>query len=241
VSAAIGERGDAVVTWSSSSRPAVWAALRAPGRAFRRAKRLARAASDAPKAVVGAGGIAAVIYSTQHVPRRAADGLQLRRTVGTNRFGAAEHVNPGGGVTNADAAITPSGQVTVAWTDQVHGPRVHVSQGRGTEPLAAVAELGTNATAHTLSVAADDDGRAVVAWSEGVTTAGAYREQATAALRQAGGATFGAPTALGRAWRAAEPVLARLVPAGGALVLWKGARYDGPTARRSTLAVARLP
>ena len=33
VSVAIGERGDAVVTWSSTSRPAVWAALRRPGSA----------------------------------------------------------------------------------------------------------------------------------------------------------------------------------------------------------------
>jgi hypothetical protein len=241
VSAAIGEGGHAVVTWSSTSRPAVWAALRTPGRGFGRAQRLTRAASDTPKAVVGAGGTAAVIYSTQHVPLRPADGLQLQRTVGADRFGAAEHVNPGGGVTIGEAAVTAAGAITVAWLDQVHGARVHVSQGAGTGPLTPVAELGTNVSSHGLAVATDDGGRAVVAWSERASTTGPYREQAKAATSQASGAPFGPPTALGHSWRAAQPQLARLVPGGGALVLWKGSRYDGPTARRTALAVTRLP
>ena len=41
VSVAIGERGDAVATWTSTARPAVWAALRPAGRAFRAPQRLA--------------------------------------------------------------------------------------------------------------------------------------------------------------------------------------------------------
>jgi hypothetical protein len=234
VSAAIGERGDAVVTWSSTARPAVWAALRRSHRRFARAQRLAGDAATAPKAVVGAGGMAALIYSTQHVPLRAGDGLQLRRAASGGAFGAAEHVDPGGGVTPADAAVAPSGDVTVAW---VGGARVHVSDARAGSPLSATAELGTNVAPRAPAVDADAGGRTVVAWSERAGRG----EDATAAIRPASGAPFGAPRALGRPWRAAEPQLARLVPQGGALVLWKGSRYGGPTARRTTLAVTRLP
>jgi hypothetical protein len=237
VSAAIGERGDAVVTWSSTARPSVWAALRRPGRDFGRAQRLSAAASDAPRAVVGAGGTAAVIYSTQHVPLRSADGLQLHRAASATRLGSAEHVNPGGGVTIGDVAIAPDGALTVAWRDQVHGAHVHVSEARPAGPLAATAELGANVGSRTLAVDGDDGGRTVIAWSERAGRS----ERATAAIRPATGGPFGPPTPLGRPWRAAEPLLARLVPAGGALVLWKGDRYTGPTARRTALAVARLP
>jgi hypothetical protein len=237
VSAAIGDRGDAVVTWSSTARPSVWAALRRPGRGFDRAQRLSTAASDAPRAVVGAGGTAAVIYSTQQVPLRASDGLQLHRATTGASFGPAEHVNPGGGVTIGDVAIAPDGDLSVAWLDRVHGARVHVSEAPAAGPLAATAELGTNVSPRTLAVDSDDRGRTVIAWSERAGRA----ERATAAIRPATGAPFGPPTPLGRRWRAAEPRLARLVPAGGALVLWKGDRYTGPTAHRTALAVARLP
>jgi hypothetical protein len=237
VSAAIGDRGDAVVTWSSTARPSVWVGLRRPGRGFARAQRLSAAASDAPRAVVGAGGMATVVYSTQHVPLRASDGLQLHRAASGASFGAAEHVNPGGGVTIGDVAIAPGGALTVAWLDRVHGVRVHVSEARAAGSLAATAELGTNVGPRTFAVDTDDAGRTVVAWSERAGRS----ERATAAIRPATGAPFGPPAALGRAWRAAEPLLARLIPTGGALVLWKGDRYRGPAARRTTLAVTRLP
>jgi hypothetical protein len=236
VSAAIGERGDAAVTWSSTVRPAVWASLRRPGRRFGRPQRLSREAADIPKAVVGADGAAVVLYSTQHVPRRASDGLQVHRARSTGRFDAAEHVTSGGGVTIADAALAPSGALTVAWVDQVHGARVHVSEAPGDGPLTPVADLGTTVAQHGIAVANDDNGRAVVAWSE----RSAEGERPHAAIRPAAGATFGPPVALGRSWRAAEPELARLVP-GGALVLWRGSRYGPPAARRTALAVARLP
>jgi hypothetical protein len=235
VSAAIGGRGDAVVTWSSTARPSVWAALRRRGRGFGRARRLAGDAATAPQAVMGAGGTAVVTYSTQHVPLRAGDGLQLHRAASGDSFGAAEHVNPGGGVTIAGVAVAPSGDVTVAWRDEVHGARVHVSQSAG--PLSSAAELGTNVAARAIAVDAADDGRTVVAWSE----RSGRSERATAAIRPVSGEPFGAPTTLGSSWRAAEPQLARLVPQGGALVLWQGARYRGPTARRTALAVTRLP
>ena len=241
VSVAIGERGDAVATWSSTARPAVWAALRRPGQGFRRPQRLAMDASDAPRAVVGAGGAAVVIYSTQHVPLRADDGLQLHRALRGPAFGPAEHVNGGGGVTVADAAVTAAGRVLVAWSDQVHGARVHVSEGAPRTPLAATAELGDDVTPKHLAVAADDAGRAVVAWSQRASTAPAYRERAVAAMRVAGDAPFGAGVALGKPWRAAEPGLARLIPGGGALVAWNAARYGAPAQRRSALLVTRLP
>ena len=235
VSAAIGERGDAVVTWSSTARPSAWASLRRPGQRFGRAQRLSREAADVPKAVVGADGTAVVLYSTQHVPRRPSDGLQVHRSGGA-RFGAAEHVASGGGVTSADAAVAPSGALTIAWTDAVHGASVHVSEAARGGPLTPVADLGTNVAQRALAVASDASGRAVVAWSE----RSGRHERATAAIRPAAGAPFGPPVALGRSWRAAEPDLARLVP-GGALVLWRGSRYGPPAARRTALAVTRLP
>lgn len=237
VTAAIGERGDAVVTWSSTARPSVWAALRRPGAGFRRAQRLAAVAADTPKAVVGAGGTAAVIYSTQHVPLRSDDGLQLHRAQTGSRFARAEHVNPGGEVTIGSVAIAPKGDVTVAWLDRVSGAHVHVSRAQANGPLSPAAELGTNVSARGLAVDTDDAGRTVIAWSERAGRS----ERATASISPVTGAPFEPPTALGRPWRAAEPRLARLIPTGGALVLWKGDRYRGPTARRTTLALTRLP
>jgi hypothetical protein len=241
VSVAIGERGDAVATWSSTSRPGVWATLRRPGRGFRRSQLLAKDASDLPHAIVGAGGTAAVIYSRQHVPLRADDGLAVHRAASTGAFGAAAHVNSGGGATIADAAITPAGSMIVAWTDQVHGGRVHLSEAGSGEALVATGELGTSVIANRVSVAADGDGRVAVAWSELVSTAPAYREQVVAATRDGRAAPFGPPIALGRPWRAAAPAVARLVPGGGALVVWRGAHFGGRAKRRAALAVTRLP
>jgi hypothetical protein len=241
VSAAISVRGDAVATWSSTSLSVVWAALRRPGHAFRRPQRLADDASAVPTAVVGANGTAALIYSVQHVPRRTGDGLQVHRSVGAGAFGAAEHANPGGGVTVGAAAITPAGRVLVAWVDRVQGTRAHLSEAGPGEPLAATAELGTDVRPESLAVAGDDDGRAVVAWSELVSTDPASLEQGMAATRGAHDTAFGSAVALGPPWRAAAPELARLVPGGGALVVWKGLRFGGPVKRRAALAVTRLP
>jgi hypothetical protein len=240
VSVAIGARGDAAATWTSSARPAVWAALRRASRRFGAPRLLARDASDAPRAIVGDGGAVAVIYSTQHVPLRAADGLQLRRATSTAAFGPAEHVNHGGGVTSAGAAVTPAGRVLLAWRDQVHGARVHLAEAAPGQPLAPIGELGADVGAKPIAVAAGDDGRAVVAWSQRVS---ARREQAFAALRPApaAGPAFATPVALGTAWPAASIGLARLLPGGGALVAWNGARFAPAEQRRSALLVTRLP
>jgi hypothetical protein len=240
VSVAIGDRGDAVATWTSTARPAVWAALGPAGRGFRPPQRLAADASGALTAVVGAGGAAAVTYSTQHVPLRATDGLQLHRARPGGPFGTAEHVNPGSGVTVAAAAVTDAGRVLLAWRDRLRDTRVHLSEALPSQPLAATAQLGGDVTADHLALAADDTGRTVVAWSQRVPTS-ALREQAFAASRPAQGAPFAAPVALGRPWRTAEPGVARLVPGGGALVAWNAARYGGPAQRRSALLVTRLP
>jgi hypothetical protein len=239
VSVSIGARGDAAATWTSTARPAVWAALRGASQHFGAPRLLARDASDAPQAIVGDGGAVALTYSTQHVPLRAADGLQLRRASAAGAFGPAEHVNPGGGVTIADAAVTPVGRVLLAWRDQVHNARVHVSEAAPGQPLAATGELGADVSAKPISVAADEDGRAVVAWSQRVS---ARREQAFAALRPAPGAatTFATPVPLGTAWPAAEIGPARLLPTGGALVAWNGMRFGRPAQRRSALLVTRL-
>ena len=181
----------------------------------------------------------ALVYSTQHVPLRAADGLQLRRAPAAGAFGPAEHVNPGGGVTIAGAAVTTAGGVLLAWRDQVHGARVHLSEAAPGQPLAPIGELGADVSAKAIAVAAGDDGRAVVAWSQRVS---ARRERVLAALRPpATGAPFAAPVALGTAWPAAEAGPARLVPGGGALVAWNAARFGRPAQRRSALLVTRVP
>jgi hypothetical protein len=237
VSVAIGERGDAVATWTSTARPAVWAAARRPGHAFRRPQRLAVASSGAPKAVVGASGAAAVTYMTQHVPLRASDGLQLHRMTPGGAFGVAEHV---GGATVGAAAVTPEGHVLVARVDRDDG-RVHVSEGEPAEPLVETGTLGTDVALRGLAVAADDEGHAVVAWSQRVSGAPAYREQALAAIRQAGDRALGPVVPLGRPWRTATPALAALVPGAGPIVLWSGSRYGGPAAGRTGLIVTRLP
>jgi hypothetical protein len=240
VSVSIGARGDAAATWTSTARPAVWATLRGATRRFGASRLLARDPGDAAKAVVGDGGAVALTYSTQHVPLRATDGLQLRRASSTSAFGPAEHVNPGGGVTIAEAAVTAAGRVLLAWRDQVHGARVHLSEAAPGQPLAAIGDLGADVSAKHLSVAADDDGRALVAWSQRVS---ARREQAFAALRPAPAAAtpFATPVALGTAWPAAETGPARLLPGGGALIAWNAARLGRPEQRRSALLVTRLP
>jgi len=113
VSVAVGERGDAVAVWRSTARPAVWASLRRAGGRFGRAQLLAQDASDVPIAAMGADGTAAVLYSLQRVPARAGDGLRVHRAGGEGGFGAAEIVNPGGGVTFGDAVITPAGRLVL--------------------------------------------------------------------------------------------------------------------------------
>jgi hypothetical protein len=99
-------------------------------------------------------------------------------------------------------------------------------------PLTPAGELGVRAAPKAPAVAASDDGRVVVAWTERASTKATYREQAVAGARAAPGAPFGAPTALGSRWRSAEPSAALLARGAGALVLWK---------RGTTLVVTRLP
>ena len=174
------------------------------------------------------------------MPLRAGDGLQLHRRRAAGAFGPAEHVNPGGGVTIADAAVTPAGACCVAWRDQVHGARVHLSEAAPGRPLAAAGELGADVSAKRHRGGGRRRrarGRRVVA----AASSAAPRAGRRRAAPGAGGAPFGAPVALGTAWPAAEPGPARLVPGGGALVAWNGARFGRPAQRRSALLVTRLP
>jgi hypothetical protein len=243
VSVGIGERGDVVATWSSTSRPGVWVAQRAPRRGFR-SRRLAAASSGVPSIVVGAGGSAALTYAVQHVPRRAGDGLQLHRAVRGGPFGVAEPVDPAGRASTGAAAVTPAGRVLVAWVDrgdEDRGARLRVSEAGPGEPLVATGELGTSVSRERLAVAAADDGRAVVAWPRLASAGPARLEQAVAATRQARGAPFGAAVALGQPWTTVEPGLARLVPRGGALVVWRASGSGSRAERRTALAVTRLP
>jgi hypothetical protein len=240
VAAAIGERGDAVVAWRSTSRPAVRAALRRPGRAFAPPQRLAGDAADEPRAVVGADGTAAVLYSVQHVPLRAGDGLHIHRAPGGAPFAPAERINPGGGVTAGEATVTPAGRVVVAWVDTATAS-VRLAEAGAGQALSGGAALGTGVPARGLAVAADDAGRAVVAWTGRVPARPTPRQRAMAAMRPVHGAPFGPAVALGRPWRATEPEIARLLPDGGALVAWTGSRFGPPRARRTALAVTRLP
>jgi hypothetical protein len=244
VSVAIGERGHAAAAWTSTSRPRVWAALRRPGRRFRPARRVAEASSDAPEVVVGAGGAAALLHGIEHVPRRASDGLQLHRAVPGGSFGPAEQVELACGPSAGEATVTPAGRVLVACLARSADPggaRVRVFEAGPREPLALRDELGRRPSPERLAVAADDAGRAVVAWPERVAAGPPHREQAVAAMRRAHGAPFGAAVVLGRPWSAAEPDVARLVPDGGALVAWRAARFGPRTERRSLIIVTRVP
>ena len=171
VSVAIDDRGDAVAAWRSTSHPALWTSLRRAGESFRPAQRLSEDSSDVPKVAIGAGGTAAVLYSLQRVPVRADDGLRLQRAEPGGAFGAPEVVNPGGGVTIGEAAITPSGRVLVAWVDHA-GARVRVSESEPGAPLVETGAVGAGVAPRAVAVAAADDGRAVVAWSQQVGVGG---------------------------------------------------------------------
>jgi hypothetical protein len=244
VSAGIGDRGDAVAAWTSTSRPGVWAALRSPGRRFGRPQRVALRSSDVPRVVVGAGGTAALVHAIQHVPRRASDGLQLYRAASGGAFGAAEQVHPGCRAASGEVAVTPAGRVLTACVDpgdEPRGARVRIAEAGPGQPLVATGELGTSVIPERLAVAADDAGRAVVAWPQRAAAGSPHREQAVAATRQAHGAPFGAAVALGQPWSAAEPWAARLTPGGGALVVWRAARFGTRAERRTALVVSRLP
>src|SRR4051812_50213807 len=91
--------------------------------------------------------------------------------------------------------------------------------------------MGTNVASTGLAVAADDEGRAVIAWSQLVSGAPAYREQAVAAIRQAGELAFGSVVPLGRPWRAARPPPAPLGLGARANVVGGAARHGGPDGR----------
>jgi hypothetical protein len=237
VSVAIGDRGDAVAAWRSTSDPALWTSLRRPGESFRPAQRLAEDSSDDPKTAVGEDGTAAVLYSLQRVPVRAGDGLRLQRAGPGRPFGAPEVVNPGGGVTIGDTAITPAGRVLVAWVDHAEA-RVRVSESEPGAPLVEMGAIGAGVAPRAVALAAADDGRAVVAWSQQVRNESSYSEQTVAATRVTTAAGFGPAVALGSPWRVAEPRVARLVPGGGALVAWRGSDFRP---RNTVLAVTRVP
>jgi len=237
VSVAIGDRGDAVAAWRSTSDPALWTSLRQAGESFRPAQRLAEDSSDDPKVAVGEDGTAAVLYSLQRVPLRAGDGLRLQRAGPGGAFGAPEVVNPGGGVTIGETAITPAGRVLVAWVDHA-GARVRVSESEPGAALVQSGAIGAGVAPRAVALAAADDGRAVVAWSQQVGNERSYSEQSMVAIRLTRPAGFGSPVALGSPWRVAEPRLARLVPGGGALVAWAGSDFRP---RSTVLAVTRVP
>lgn len=236
VAAALGERGDAVLTWRSTLRPAPWAALRTAGERFRRPQRLAPDSSDDPRAAIGADGTAAVIYSVQRVPTRPADGLRLHRAPGGRPpFGTGEIVNPGGGVTLADVTVTRAGRTAVAWIEPA-GETVQVSETGPRMPLAAAAVIGAHAAPRAPVLAAADDGRTVVAWTERAPPRRSLDERVVAATRAAQATSFGAPVALGAPWPVAAPRVVRLRPGSGALVLWAGTGR-----RRSASTVTQLP
>ena len=232
VSVAAGERGDAVATWRSTSRSGAWATLRRPGGHFVRAQRIAEDPVGRParrrrcrrrRARVG----------IQRVPARPSDGPQLRRAQRDGTFGAAEPVDAGCEASGAEAAVGPAGSVLVACVSR-QDARVHLFEAPPGGPLRPAGALGAGVAPQIRpALAAGDAGGAVVAWSQ-PAPGGARRELALAAVRPARGAPLGPAVALGRPRRTAAPVVARLAPGGGALVLWhadRGAR----------LFVTRLP
>jgi hypothetical protein len=235
VSVAAGESGDAVATWRSTSRSGAWAALRRSGRRFGRTQRIAEDPVGVPRAVAGAGGVA-LVYGIQRVPPRPGDGPQLRRAQSDGTFGAAEPVDAGCEASSAEAALLPAGSVLVACVSR-QDARVHLFEAPPGGPLRPVGALGARVPAQGRpALAADRAGRAIVAWSQ-PAPGRARRELALAAVRPAPGAPFGPDVALGRARGGAEPLVARLVPRGGALVVWRAGRRT----HRARLFATRLP
>ena len=123
VSVGIGDRGDAVAAWTSTSRPGVWAAARSPGRRFRRPQRLAEGRATFPGSSSARAERRSLIHAIQHVPRRVDDGLQLYRAASGGAFGAAEQVDPACGASSAEVVVTPAGRVLVACVDRGDDPR----------------------------------------------------------------------------------------------------------------------
>lgn len=238
VAVAVGERGDAVVAWRSTFRPAVRAALRPGGGRFQRAQRLAPEASDDPVAAIGPNGTAVVMYSLQRVPTRSNDGLRLHRAETAAGFGDAEVVNPGGGVTFGDAVVTPAGRLVVAWVDPA-AALVGVTESGPGEALAERV-IGTGVAPRPPVVAASDDGSAVVAWSRQSSDGRPYAEQVVASTRAAHDAQFQPAIPAGPAWRSAQPRAVGLV-VGGALMTWSGAEFDPGRRPAGVLAATRLP
>ena len=230
------------MTWTSTSRAAVWAAMRDPGLGFRGPQML----------TVNAGSMRPVRRWAPGGPRRSSTASSTCRPAratassciepsGAVHSVRPEEVDPGNGVTIGEATGTPGGRVLVGLDRPSASEPCTCSEAAPGGPLVDAGELGANVASARVAVAADDDGRAAVAWSELVSTEPMPRERTVAALRPGGGAPFGRAVALGRSWRAPSPVTARLLPDGVAMVVWTGDRFTGPARRRTALAVTRLP
>ena len=239
VSVSIGARGDAAATWTSTARPAVWAALRGAGQRFHAPRLLARDASDAPRVVVGDGGAVALTYSTQHVPLRATDGLQLRRAPSGGRVRSGRARQPGRRGDDRRRGGHDRGRVLLAWRDQVHGARVHLSEAAPGQPLAAIGELGADVSAKRHRGGGRRRrarGRRVVAAGVGAPRAGPRRAAPGAPARRSP-----PPSRSGRRGPRPRQGPRGWCRGGGALVAWNAARFGRPAQRRSALLVTRLP
>ena len=234
VAAAIGDRGDAVLTWRSTLRPAVWAALRAAGERFRPPQRLAPESSDVPRAAIGANGAAAVIYSSQHVPLRPGDGLRLHRASSGGAFGAAEIVNPGGGVTLGNVTVTRAGRTAVAWIEPTTRGFVCPRPDQGCRSPPAPCWERTSPRGRRwwppMTTGAPWSPGPHARRPDGPSTNASWPLRALTST-----AAFGSPVALGAPWPVAAPRAVRLTPGGGALVLWTGTGR-----RRSAHTLTRL-
>ena len=243
VSVAIGDRGDAVAAWRSTSDPALWTALRRPGESFRPAQRLAEDSSDDPKVAVGGGwnGGGALQPATRAAARRrraATAASRARRRVrrrrtgpqprrrGDDRRDGGHRIRPRA---SSRGSIPPGARV-----------RTRVGGRTGSAADRHRANSALRWLRSDLAVAADDGGRAIVAWSE--PRVGGAR------VPRASPRPCGRPRRERRSARAsrwdrrgapAEPKLVRLVPGGGALVAWTGPIAS--TRARAATAVTRLP
>ena len=137
-------------------------------------------------------------------------------------------------MTLGNVTVTRAGRTAVAWIEPT-AARVRLSEAGPRMPLGAGAVLGADAASRAPVVAADDDGRTVVAWTARAPSRRSLDERVVAATRVASTAGFGPPVALGAPWPVGAPRAVRLIPGGGALVLWTGTGR-----RRSAHTLTRL-
>jgi hypothetical protein len=251
---AVGDRGDVLVGWydqdgREEKRPPALV-VRPAGAAFGATRRLSsRFGGGRLHLAVGARGHGVMAYSAAENDHRVA---VYRLEPGAPDAGNPQPLgqSPFEGRGGAIAvSLAPGGRLMLIWEQaptSTADAEIAVFEAEPDAALRQVAVLGSDVSESGFTAAVGDDGRALVAWAEHTSDrgpGGTAQERPFAALRPSSGAPFAAQTVLGKPHLNTAPYAARLVPQGGALVLWgafESGDFDRDAALR-TSAVARVP